>query len=269
MTLIDTHCHLTYAGLLEQQAAVVQRAKAAGVGAMVTIGTHPPDHALVLQTLASFDCVAGALGVHPHHAGEVSDDFAAALELQIAAAPRVVAVGECGLDYHFYPPAECARQRPVFVRQLEIARRLNKPVILHVRDAHADACAIMRDFTDLKFVVHCFTGTPDECAGWLELGAYVGITGVVTYKNAPDVRAAARLVPPDRLLVETDAPYLSPQPVRKIKINEPAFVTHVAQRVAAERGVDELELARQTTRNAAAFFGENVFAVALANSDMS
>ena len=129
---------------------------------------------------------------------------------------------------------------------------MNVPVILHIRDAHADALTIMKDFPELKFVVHCFTGTPAECAAWIAIGAYIGITGIVTYKNAGDVKAAAKLVPPDRLLIETDAPYLSPEPVRKMKTNEPANVRHTAEFVANLRGVSFEQLAEETTRNAVA-----------------
>ncbi|NNM88761.1 MAG: TatD family hydrolase, partial [Phycisphaerae bacterium] len=162
--------------------------------------------------------------------------------------------GECGLDYHGRS-ADAAVQRPVFIEQLELARELKLPAILHVRDAHADALKIMADFPDVAHVVHCFTGTAEEAARWIGQGAFVGITGIVTYKSAPDVRAVAKLVPEDRLLVETDCPYLSPEPVRKIKINEPAFVVHVARRVAAERGVSVEALAEFTTANARRLFG--------------
>jgi TatD DNase family protein len=133
-------------------------------------------------------------------------------------------------------------------------------VILHVREAHADAQAILRDFPGLKFVVHCFTGTPGECAAWLELGAYIGITGIVTYKNATEVQESAKVVPADRLLIETDAPYLSPEPVRKVKINEPSHIAHTARYLAELRGVAFEELCRQTTENATRFFGAKLTA---------
>ena len=262
--LIDTHCHLTYPGLAENIPDVLTRAAAAGVTRMVTIGTDAADHAKALALARVHAPVFAALGIHPHHAGETEEGYEAFLENAVKANPKVVALGECGLDYH-YDFCPKLLQRGVFVNQLEIARRLAlaapgsaPPVILHVREAHADALSIMRDFSGLKFVVHCFTGTPEECGAWLELGAYIGITGIVTYKNAADVQASAKLVPQDRLLIETDAPYLSPEPVRKVKINEPAHVAHTARFLAELRGVPFDELAQRTTTNAVRFYGERL-----------
>jgi TatD DNase family protein len=255
--LIDTHCHLTYPGLFEQVQAVVGRAAAAGVGRMVTIGTHIADHHKALLVARENAAVFAALGIHPHHAGETEEGYEGFLENSIKGNAKVLALGECGLDYH-YDFCPKLLQKGVFINQLEIARRIGMPVILHVREAHADALAIVRDFPEVKMVVHCFTGTVAECEAWLELGAYIGITGIVTYKNADDVRASAKRVPPGRLLVETDAPYLSPEPVRKVKVNEPAFVAHTAKFVADLRGVSVDELANATTENAGRFYGERL-----------
>jgi TatD DNase family protein len=259
--LIDTHCHLTYPGLFERVGEVIARAKEAGVARMITVGTHVADQHKAISLAREHGAVFAALGIHPHHAGETEEGYEAFLENALKREAKVVALGECGLDYHY---DFCPRllQRGVFINQLEIARRLGVPVILHVREAHGDALAIARDFaagaTGVRLVVHCFTGTPGECEGWLEIGAYVGITGIVTYKNAEDVRASAKLVPAERLLVETDAPYLSPEPVRKVKVNEPSHVVHTAKYLAELRGVSEEELARQTTENAGRLFGERV-----------
>lgn len=272
--LIDTHCHLTYPGLFEDVAGVLARAQAAGITRVVTIGTHPADHLKALGVARSHPEVLVALGIHPHHAGETEEGYDGFLENQLRHEPHVVALGECGLDYHY---DFCPRllQRGVLLNQLEIARRLNTeaghagglPVILHVREAHADAQAIVKDFVSgggaaggaeaggLRFIVHCFTGTPAECQAWLDLGAYIGITGIITYKNAADVQASAKLVPADRLLVETDAPYLSPEPVRSEKVNQPANVAHTARFLAGLRGIPFEELARQTSENAVRFFG--------------
>ncbi len=252
--LIDTHCHLTYEGLEERQAEVVRRATLAGVLRMICIGTHPADHPRVLETLAAHGQVFGALGIHPHYAGEAAENFVDELQVAIGSSAKVLAVGECGLDYHGNSALPQA-QKIVFQRQIDLAEQLRMPMILHVRDAHADALEIMRKHTTVRFVVHCFTGTPEECARWLELGAYIGLTGIITYKNAPDVRAACKLVPEDRLLIETDAPYLTPQAVRKIKTNEPAFTAYVAERVAAERGWTLEQTGEITSANAVRLFG--------------
>jgi TatD DNase family protein len=261
--LVDSHCHLTYDGLAEQVPDVLARAAAAGVARVITIGTSVPDHAKALALARAHAGVFVALGIHPHHAGETEEGYEAFLENALKGNPKVVALGECGLDYH-YDFSPRLLQRGVFLNQLEIARRIGVPVILHVREAHADALAIMKDFCTadaaggLRFVVHCFTGTPAECEAWLALGAYVGITGIVTYKNADDVRAAAKLIPANRLLVETDAPYLSPEPVRKVKVNEPAHVAHTARYVAELRGISYDELCAATTENVAVLFGARV-----------
>lgn len=251
--LIDTHCHLTYPGLFESLTDVLARARAAGVERVVTIGTHPADHQKALSVARAHADVHVALGIHPHHAAETEEGYEGVLEHALRHDKKVVALGECGLDYH-YDFSPKLLQKGVFLNQLEMARRLNVPVILHVREAHADALAIVEDFPELRMVVHCFTGTPAECDQWLARGAYIGITGIVTYKNADDVQASAKRVPADRLLVETDGPYLSPEPVRKVKVNEPAHVAHTARFLAELRGVRLEELASQTTANARTFF---------------
>ncbi|HVS70610.1 MAG TPA: TatD family hydrolase [Phycisphaerae bacterium] len=257
--LIDTHSHLTCPGLAEDVGAVLARAHAAGVQRLITIATDLADHSRALALAHAHAHVFAALGIHPHHAAETDEGYEAFLENRLKTETKVLAVGECGLDYHYHHSPK-PLQRGVFINQLEIARRVKLPVVLHVRDAHADALAIMRDFPELPFVVHCFTGTPAECEAWLSLGAYIGITGIVTYKNAPDVQASAKMVPHQRLLVETDAPYLSPEPVRKRKPNEPAHVKHTAEFLAELRGVAFDELAARTTANAATLFGEKLLA---------
>ena len=263
--LIDSHCHLSYPGLFEQVPDVISRAAAAGVMRMITIGTHLADHQKALGLAKTHPQVFAALGIHPHHAAETEEGYEGFLENLLKGNPKVVALGECGLDYH-YNFCPKLLQKGVYINQLEIARRLGVPVILHVREAHADALGIMKDFCGekagprgpLRFVVHCFTGTPAECEAWLQLGAYIGITGIVTYKNAEDVRASAKIVPADRLLVETDAPYLPPEPVRAQKVNEPAHVAHTAKLVAELRGVAFEELAKSTTDNVVRLFGESL-----------
>jgi TatD DNase family protein len=255
--LIDSHCHLSYAGLAEDVAGALERARAAGVTRVITIGTDVPDHDKAVAIARAHPEVFAVLGIHPHHAAEAEEGYERFLESRLGNEPKVVGIGECGLDYH-YDHAPRLVQRGVFLKQLELARRLGRPAVLHVREAHADGQAIVRDFPEVKFVVHCFTGTPAECEGWLALGAYIGITGIVTYKNAGDVRTSAKMVPAERLLVETDGPYLSPEPVRKMKVNEPANVVHTARFLAELRGVALEELAKRTTENVGRLFGEGV-----------
>ncbi len=252
--LIDTHCHLTYPGLLEQADAVVARAVAAGVSRVITIGTDSADHIKVLAQLQRSSAVFGALGVHPHHAHAAGADFIATLRTQFAKNCKLLAVGECGLDYH-HSEAPREVQHHVFESQLALAAELNLPVILHVRDAHSDALAIIRQHPRTAFVVHCFTGSVTDVELWLELGAYIGFTGIVTYKNASHVADACKYVPDDRLLVETDAPYLAPVPKRSIKTNEPSFVLHTAAHIAMLRGTTLENIAEITTANAGRLFG--------------
>lgn len=251
--LIDTHCHLTYPGLIEQVDAVVARAAQAGVTRMITIGTDAADHPRVLEQLRRFSAVFGAIGVHPHHAHEVDGAFIGNLRSYFQQEAKLLAVGECGLDYH-HASASHEVQRGVFEAQLALAAELNRPAILHVRDAHKDALAMIRNQRPQAFVVHCFTDTVAEAQAWLELGAYIGFTGIVTYKNAAHVAESCKGVPDDRLLVETDAPYLSPVPKRSVKINEPALVVHTADFIAGLRGVSPARIAELTTANARRLF---------------
>jgi TatD DNase family protein len=257
--LIDTHCHLTYPELHSDVTSVIARAQAAGISRMITVGTHLEDHINALNVARDNPSVFAALGIHPHHAGEVEPGYEGFLENRLKN-PRVVALGECGLDYH-HRHAPKLLQRGIFIDQLELARKINIPVILHIRDAHADGLAIMKDFPELRFVVHCFTGIAAECDAWLKLGAYIGITGIATYKNAVAVQTSAKLTPLNRLLIETDAPYLSPEPVRKNKINDPANVAHTAAFLATLRSESIETLAAQTTQNAAALFGEKILKI--------
>lgn len=255
--LVDTHCHLTSEGLVNRLPDVLANAKSAGVNRCIAIGTNPADHETLRRTCGQFPEISAVFGIHPEHAHEVPEDYLPALKEHLINCPRTVAVGECGLDYfrNTNPPE---LQKKVFEQHIALARELNLPLVLHIRDAHADAIEIMKRHTDMRYVVHCFTGKPDECRAWIDLGAYVGITGIVTYKNAPDVRADALMIPADRLLVETDAPYLSPEPVRKIRINEPAHTAHTARFVAQLRGVSFEAMCEQTTANAVRLFGPKI-----------
>jgi TatD DNase family protein len=252
--MIDTHCHLTDPRLGQQLDGVLQRAAAAGVRRMITIGTGLEDSAEAAAVCRDRPSLRCAVGVHPNYSQDVTLDELPQLR-GLAAHPSVVALGEMGLDYHYDTPK--AHQAAVFETQLQLAAELNKPVVIHCREAMDDCLAIMKQFPAIPADFHCFTGTPDEAGRVLDAGYLIGLTGVVTFKNSPHLRDIARFIPADRLLVETDAPYLSPEPMRKQKVNEPAFVVHVAARIAEERQVS-IELIEQlTTANASRFFRWN------------
>ena len=251
--MIDTHCHLTYEPLASDLAGVLRRAGEAGVSGLITIGTGVEDSRRGLALAREHDNVACTVGVHPGHAHEADADLAAALA-ELVNDPRVVAVGECGLDY-FHSTEHVGRQRAVFVEQLRLAQRVGKPVVIHSREAVDDTLAILGDFPDVRCVFHCFTGTADEAGRILDRGYWIGFTGPVTYRKNDALREVARGVPDDKLLVETDAPYLSPEPVRSKRPCEPAYVMHVAARVAEVRGVSLEELDELTTANCRALFG--------------
>ncbi|MFW6132415.1 MAG: TatD family hydrolase [Planctomycetota bacterium] len=253
--LIDTHCHLAHGRLRAQVEAVLARAREAGVVVMVCAAGNLPDSSAALGLARAHDDVYALAGVHPHDAGDAPDDYLARLE-RMATDERNVAIGEVGLDYHYdFSPRDA--QREVFAAQLALAARLDKRVVIHTREAFDDTLAILADsdVDGADVVFHSFTEGVERTRRVLDLGATVSYSGIVTFKKAAELRAAAATVPEDRLLVETDAPYLSPEPVRKHKTNEPAHVAHVASRLADVRGCSVDELAERTTANAVRLFG--------------
>jgi TatD DNase family protein len=252
--MIDSHCHLTYEPLSARIDAVLARAAEAGVSGLVTVGTSVTDTHAAMKLATIFSAVRPTAGVHPHEAGQVDEGWSTALEA-LARDPAVVAVGETGLDYH-YDFADHTSQRRVFERQLKIALDVNKPVIIHCREAHADTLDVLAQFPHPERVVfHCFTGTPDEARQILERGCWISLTGVVTFKKSDALREVAAFIPADRLMVETDSPYLSPEPVRGVRPNEPAHVVHTAARIAQVRGLTYDQLDALTSDNARQFFG--------------
>jgi TatD DNase family protein len=251
--MIDTHCHLTDPRLGGQLDAVVARARAAGVTRMITIGTDLDDDRAAIELCRGRDFLRCAVGVHPNYSHECDLDRLPELR-QIQDDPSVVALGEMGLDY-FHKFADRARQRQVFEFQLNLAAELGRPVVIHSREAIDDTLAMMRPFASVPAVFHCFTGTPAEARKILDQGYLIGFTGALTYKKNDGVREALRLCPRDRIVVETDAPYLSPEPKRSQKVNEPALVVHVAECAARELGMTVEAVDRLTTANAGRFFG--------------
>ena len=259
MTLIDTHAHLDYEDFAGDFDAVLQRAREAGVGRIVTIGTSVESSRRAVALAERHAMIHAVVGVHPTCAEDAPADVAGALR-ELAAHPRVAAIGETGLDYHRLPPepetaaAQKRTQARVFRAQLDLAAEAGFNVVIHQRDAWEDTLAILRDYTGrLRGVFHCFGGTPTQADEVLALGHLVSFTGIATFKNAAVVRETAAYVPADRFMVETDCPYLAPVPYRG-KRCEPAHTRETAVAVAQVRGETLEALAAQTTANAEAFF---------------
>lgn len=255
LAMIDSHCHLDTEKFADDLASVLERARAAGVTAMICIGSGSDvGSARSSVVLAGRETdVYASVGVHPHDVARMSEEDWAALG-DLARAPRVVGIGETGLDYHYnYSPPEA--QQAAFRRFVALARQVGRPVISHVREAHAEAAAILRDerAAEVGGVIHCFTGGVEDARAYLDLGHHLSFSGILTFKNADDIRAAARFAPADRILVETDAPYLAPIPHRGRR-NEPAYVAHTLETLAALRGVSPSELDRVTTENTRRLF---------------
>jgi len=255
MRLFDTHAHLHFPDYADDLDAVLERAHAAGVCGMVTIGTDRETNQAVVALARRLPNVWATVGIHPHDAGDaVEADFAEIEELA-RSEKKVVGIGEMGLDYfrNLSPPEA---QRQVFRRQIHMARDLGKPVVIHCRDAHDDALAILADERagEIGGVMHCFSGDVEIARRCLDLGLFISLAGPVTYKNARALPEVARFVPDDRLVVETDCPYLPPTPHRG-KRNEPAYVALTAAFVAELRGVDPEALGATITANAATLFG--------------
>ncbi len=250
--MIDTHCHLTDPRLGAQLDEVLSRALKAGVRRMISVSTSIGDAVDCIAVCAGRDQLRCSVGIHPNYVGE--EDLAALPQLRgLQANPAVVAIGEIGLDYHYGRELR-DRQFEFFQMQLQIAADFNRPVIIHCREAVEDALAVLKQFPTVPCVFHCFTGTATEARRILDAGFLLGFTGPITYKKSDELREAVRVTPIDRLLVETDAPYLSPEPMRKQKVNEPALVAHIAAAVADLKKVSLEEVDRITTETASRFF---------------
>ncbi|RWM93852.1 MAG: TatD family deoxyribonuclease [Mesorhizobium sp.] len=247
--LVDSHCHLDFPDFAEERAAIVARALAAGIGRMVTISTRVKRFQQVLEIAESFDEVYCSVGTHPHNAAEELDVTVEAL-VGLSAHRKVVAIGEAGLDY-FYDHAPRDAQAQGFRTHIAAARETGLPLVIHARDADSDMADILEDETGkgaFPFVLHCFSSGRRLAEIGVALGGYVSFSGIVTFKNSAELRAIAADVPHDRLLVETDAPYLAPIPFRG-KRNEPAYVAHTAKVLAETIGVSEADIAAITTNN--------------------
>jgi TatD DNase family protein len=256
--IVDTHCHLDQDEFEQDRDEVLARAREAGVCQVIAIGTTAESSAKCVQLAALHEGVFAAVGIQPNYVAQAKDDDWDRV-VALSRSPRVVALGETGLDrYWDYAPFEL--QQDYFDRHVRLSQETGLPFVVHMRDCEEDVLVMLRDALrrgTLAGVMHSFTGTAGGARECLELGLYVSFAGMVTYKKSDELRSIAALVPDDRILIETDAPYLSPEPVRKVRRNEPAHLRHTAERLAAVRNTSIEEFARVTTANARRLFGLN------------
>jgi TatD DNase family protein len=254
--LIDSHCHLDFEALSADLDGVLSRAKAAGIDGMVTISTRVEEFFKITAIAEAHEQVWCSIGTHPHHADAELHIQTADL-VALSAHPKCVAIGEAGLDY-FYDNASREAQATGLRRHIAAARQTGLPLVIHSRAADDDMAAILEQESNVgafPFVLHCFTAGPDLARRALALGGYISFSGIITFKNAEEIREVAAFVPADRYLVETDAPYLAPIPHRG-QSNEPSFVRYTAERLAEVRGISIDTLGAETTRNFARLFSK-------------
>ena len=255
MKLIDTHCHLTFEELFGDVEAVIERSKNAGVTAWITVGTDTEQNRKVVELVGRFENMYAAVGIHPHYAKDVGAGDIKELR-KLAQNEKVVAIGETGLDFH-YGFSSYEDQRRLFAEHLDIAAELNLPVIVHSREAFDETMDVLQRFgSDVKRVVlHCFSYSAEQAEIAVDHGFFISFTGTVTFKNGQAVRRAAKIVPMEKLMLETDCPYMSPEPMRRQKINEPALMLHTARCLAELKGMDLGDFAEEVTATSRTFFG--------------
>jgi TatD DNase family protein len=251
MTLIDSHCHLDSEQFNDDREAVIERALVAGVEHMVAIGSGdgPPDLEAGVRLADRYPFIYATIGVHPHDAAKATGETYRRLA-ELTGHAKVVAIGEIGLDYHYnHSPRDV--QRDVFVEQMRLARDARKPIVIHTRSAWNETITLLREHwatSGLGGIIHCFSEGPSEAEQALAIGFHISFAGIVTFPKASGIQEAARITPADRLLIETDAPYLAPVPKRG-KRNEPAYVVETARKLAELRGVTPEEIAQTTVDN--------------------
>ena len=247
----DTHTHLDDEKFDTDRDELITSLKDEGLTLAVNIGANMETSKNSIEMAEKYDFIYASVGVHPNDVGDMTESDLAQLE-EWAKHPRVVAIGEIGLDYHYDEP-DPEIQKIWFERQLLLAKKLNMPYIIHDRDAHADVLEIIKKVGYFNGVMHCFSGSAEMARQVTDLGMYVSIAGQVTFKNAPKVQAVAQTVPLDKLLIETDSPYLTPEPFRG-KRNNSAYVKYTAQKIAELRGMDIVEIAKITMENGKRFY---------------
>jgi len=254
--IVDSHCHLNYKGLVETQDEVIARARSAGVGCMLSINTKIREYQQILDIIEKYDDIFGTIGIHPHEA-ESEANVAVETLIDKASHPKIVGIGETGLDY-YYDNAPRDLQKTNFRAHIQAAQQTGLPVIIHTRDADDDCIQILEEELKngaFRGVIHCFTASQRLADACLAMGLYISISGIVTFKNAQSIQETAKNLPSDKILIETDAPFLAPVPHRG-KTCEPAFVADTAAFLAKLRGVDEVVFAEQTTANFFSLFAK-------------
>jgi TatD DNase family protein len=254
MTMIDSHSHLTFDELQKNIGDVLQRSIAAGVTGWVTIGTDAEQNKKVISIIGKYENLYGSIGIHPHYASQISlSDINQVKEF--AKSKKIVAIGETGLDFHYNFSKQDA-QKDLFKKLLEIAAEKELPIIIHSREAFEETIDIIDKHADkkTKIVFHCWGGTVEQTQIVLDKGFYISFTGVITFKNAQQARDAAKIVPLEKMMIETDCPYMSPEPMRKQKINEPALLVYTAGKIAELKEMTLGKFADEVTKTTKKFF---------------
>jgi TatD DNase family protein len=254
MKLIDSHAHLTFDELQKDLNVVLQRSIAAGITGWITIGTDSEQNNKIVSILDKYENLYGSVGIHPHYASQISSADITQVK-EFAKHEKIVAVGETGLDFH-YNFSKQSDQKNLFINLLEIAAQTKLPVIIHCRNAFDETIEIVDKFKDnlTNIVFHCWGGTVEQIQIVLDKGFYISFTGVVTFKNAEQTRNAAKIVPLEKMMIETDCPYMSPEPMRKQKINEPALLIHTAAKIAELKQMPLEKFADEVTKTTKKFF---------------
>lgn len=254
MELIDSHSHLTFEPLADDIEGVLARSVLAGINGWISVGTDPQQNEKVVSILDKHPDIFGSVGIHPHYAEQICDDDIKRMR-KLAEYKKIVAVGETGLDFHYNFSKQHA-QIQLFKAELAIASDMNLPLIIHSRNAFEETIKVLDDFgwPAGNIVFHCFGGTSEQAEFIIDRGCYISFTGVVTFKNADSVRAAAAAAVLERMMVETDCPYMSPEPMRKQKVNEPALMIHTAKKLAEIKGLDFDTFCKAVTKNTKRFF---------------
>jgi len=251
INLIDTHCHLNFKAFYGEEAKVIERAKEAGVFKIINVGAAVATSRRALDLAEKYEDLYAAVSIHPIHANDEGESVAGIAEM--LPHPKIVAIGETGLDFYRAKKEEAGKQEEFFRGFIELAKKHDLPLILHARESYDEMVAILSEYEGLKGVIHCFSGTKAQAQKFLDLGLHISFTGIITYKNADDLREVVKMVPMEKIMVETDAPYLSPEPLRGQQ-NEPAHVVHTAKKIAEIKNLSLEEVAEITTKTAKGVF---------------